>query len=332
MPRPYTRIRPWVVIATGLAALSFTAPAPSTAGPASITGPVDARGAMTCDFELPGTFDIGTAAGLIERDRIYMARRPGMLRKHIPFRPDPVTGTLRAGGRYLFDTEENAAAYLQWMRTQFVLDGTLFFDREVFSNIDCHSWSTIAAYDLADLHLAQVVFRTERWRVPPGNQRKLLTHRWPEILAAARARGLSGAWLLYSRPENLVSLISFAPRTIPAGPQFTDAVALAGLESMPALGTVFDDRNWPKVLDRTQWSFNIWFPNPCDPGDCGEPSLWPNSPLFPEPTNTDGVCVPSRGENAGTAPNDCRPHCGDGVWQAEEGENNTNCPSDVPYF
>lgn len=67
-------------------------------------------------------------------------------------------------------------------------------------------------------------------------------------------------------------------------------------------------------------------PNP-GAGDRGRASLWPNSPGFPEPTPVDGVCVPSRGEHAGTAPLDCTERCGDGV--ADPGEDSRRCPSDV---
>jgi hypothetical protein len=62
----------------------------------------------------------------------------------------------------------------------------------------------------------------------------------------------------------------------------------------------------------------------------GEPSLWPNSPPFPEPYAGDGVCEVSRGETFETAPSDCSATCGDGI--AQEGENNMSCPGDVRTF
>src|SRR5919205_1253871 len=67
-------------------------------------GRVRARGAFTCDFALPGDFPFDRVAPVIERDRMYMAERPGMRRKQIPMRFDPSNGQLLTGGRYLFDT------------------------------------------------------------------------------------------------------------------------------------------------------------------------------------------------------------------------------------
>jgi hypothetical protein len=66
---------------------------------------------------------------------------------------------------------------------------------------------------------------------------------------------------------------------------------------------------------------------PFHAGDSGAPSLWPNSPPFPQPYAGDGVCEVSRGENSLTAPADCLPACGNGV--ADAGETTLNCPGDV---
>jgi len=38
-----------------------------------------ARGAFTCDFALPGDFPQAQLGPALERDRMYMAARPGML-------------------------------------------------------------------------------------------------------------------------------------------------------------------------------------------------------------------------------------------------------------
>src|SRR5215212_8391744 len=78
-------------------------------------GNIKARGAFTCDFALPGDFPFGRVAPVIERDRMYMAERPGMQRKQIPMRFDFSNGNLLTGGRYLFDTEEDAAKYKSWV-------------------------------------------------------------------------------------------------------------------------------------------------------------------------------------------------------------------------
>src|SRR3712207_3948665 len=132
-------------------------------------GAVRARGAFTCDFALPGDFPFDRVAPVIERDRMYMAERPGMLRKQIPMRFDFFSGQLLTGGRYLFDTEADAVKYKSWVEDDFLLDGTHFFDRLYFLSPVCHAWGVVAAYDLKDLG-QQVVMRTERWSVPQGSQ------------------------------------------------------------------------------------------------------------------------------------------------------------------
>ena len=289
---------------------------------------VAAEGAFTCDFQVdPTQFSLDELAPAIERDRIYMARQPGMLHKHIPIRPDPASLTFFAGGRYLFDTFENAKDYKDFVVNRFVLDGIQFLDRPYFLNPDCHAWATIGAHDFGDIHDSQIVLRTERWVVPAANQRVLLMQRWPAVRLEAQRRGLTSVWLLYNKQEQLVSFVYFANRAGP-DPGTADVASLAALEASPPLGQPFADLSWTRIFDRTQWTLTIWFPTVFP--DRGEPSLWPNSPLFPEPGPTDGVCEPSRGEDHSTAPDDCSPHCGDGVWDADE--NNASCPSDVPAF
>ena len=128
---------PRSIAAVAVALLVFAAPAPAA------TGPVDSDGAFTCDFRLPGDLPLEQVAPVIERDRIYMARQPGMLNKHLPIRPDPLTGTMRSGGRYLFDPSEHARDYRRFVSEDFVLDGVQFLDRPIFIDPDCHAWSTI---------------------------------------------------------------------------------------------------------------------------------------------------------------------------------------------
>ena len=286
-------------------------------------GNIQARGAFTCDFTIPGNSPLDVAP-VIERDRMYMAERPGMQRKQIPLRFDNATGDLLSGGRYLFDTRQQAEAYKSWAEDDFALDGTLFFDRPYFLDRDCHSWRVIGAHNFQDLQ-RQVVLRTERWSVPDDSQMHTLKQRWPQIMAAASERGLTGAWLLYNKEEQLVQVVYFADRVAPPNPFVPDFASLGALESAPALGSIFDGQpGWARTFDRTQWVLTVWFPFVL--GDHGQPSLWPNSPPLPEAYVGDGVCEVSRGENHASAPTDCGPLCGNGVCDA--GEGTQNCPGD----
>ncbi|MGH9458123.1 MAG: hypothetical protein ACRD2J_10860 [Thermoanaerobaculia bacterium] len=289
-------------------------------------GNIGAGGAFTCDFGLPPTMDFGAVPGILERDRMYMSARPGFMRKLIPLRIEFSTGELASGGRYLFATREDADAYKSWVETEFVLDGALFFSRPYFLAPECHAWSVIGTQDFTPLDAPHSVIRTERWEVPFANQRKLLADRWPSLVSEARARGLAGVWLLYNKQEQLVSLVYMNEPALP-DPNVPDFAALAAMELAPPLGALFADQGWARAFDKSHWTLTTWFPFAS--GDRGEPSLWPNSPPFPQPYPGDGVCEPSRGENGNTAPMDCPSSCGDGL--AQPGETNANCPGDVPY-
>jgi hypothetical protein len=318
-------------LAVGLLALAVGAfgPAAHHAGAQVLTasGDISAQGAFTCDLTLPGSVlgdpTLEPVAATLERDRMLMARRPGMLRKHIPLRIDPASGNLQSGGRYLFDTAAHARDYLRFVE-RFAIDGVTFLERPIFLDHDCHAWTTIGARDFADVHTTQVVLRTERWKVPARSQREILAHRWSGIRQAARARGLTSVWLLYNDDERLASLVYFADRRAPKDPNVPDVAALGALEAAPPLGDLLNDLPYEKVLDRTQFSWTIWFPFLA--GDRGEPSLWPHSPPLPEPFRGDGVCQVSRGETHANTPADCGPRCGDGICQL--GETIHSCPGD----
>jgi len=291
-------------------------------------GTVAAEGAFSCDFGLSAALPMAQVAPALERDRMFMARAAGpeMLRKIVPL-SFGATGAL-AGGRYLFRTAAAAAAYGNFVKNDYVLDGVHFFDRPYFLNPDCHSWTVVGAHDFADVRTDQVVLRTERWRVPANQDRLLQTAlqaAWPVILAEARRRGLTAVWLLYNRSELLVSLVYFDDRVGPTDPSAPDFASLAALEQQPSLGGPLD-RFWTKEMDRTQFSLSVWFPFVS--GDHGEKSAWPNSPPLFAPYAGDGVCEVSRGENSLNSNGDCPVTCGDGVQQA--GETTLNCPGDCP--
>lgn len=297
---------------------------PATEAQQKQDGNIKAKGAFTCDFALPGDFPFNQVAPVIERDRMYMAERPGMQRKQIPMRIDFSNGNLLTGGRYLFDTEQDAAKYKSWVENDFVLDGTHFFERPYFLNPACHSWGVVGAQNIKDIQ-QQVIMRTERWSVPHASQMRLLKQSWPLILQEAEARGLTGVWLLYNEQEQLAQLVYFADRVVPQNPSMFDFASLAALEFATPLGAVFDTQpEWTRTFDRTQWVLTFWFP--FLPGDHGQPSLWPNSPPLPEPYAGDGVCEVSRGENYASAPSDCGPTCGNGICDGDE--NTQNCPGD----
>jgi hypothetical protein len=241
----------------------------------------DDPGAFTCDFGLSADLSLAQAVPILELDRMVMSARPGFLRKLIPLGVDPATGDVFSGGRYLFESVEDAEDYKAWLETTPLYDGVRFLDRPYILHPECHAWSVIGEEDFGDIHSRQVVVRTERWTTSGHNQRGRLRACWPALRREAQRRGLTSVWLLYNRRERLVSIVSFADRVDEPDPDEPDFASLFALANAPSLGQAFDAAGWPKRFDRTQWVLTIWFP--FAPGDSGEPSVWPNSPPFPEP-------------------------------------------------
>jgi hypothetical protein len=209
-----------------------------------------------------------------------MAKRPGMRQKHLPFQIASKGGNFLSGGRYLFDTVENAQNYKSWVEKDFVLDGVKFFDRPFFIDPHCHVWKVIGAHDLADIRAAHSVIRLERWQLT-SKSRIDLEHAWPVVYREAQSRGLSSVWLLHNEQEHLAGLVSIADRVVPMDLQRSEAASLTALESS-SLGTKLEQPGWKKVFDRTSWVLTIWFP--ISEGGSEVPALWPNSPPLPAPS------------------------------------------------
>ncbi|HZI12627.1 MAG TPA: hypothetical protein VE153_19750 [Myxococcus sp.] len=277
---------------------------------------------------IPGAVPAAAVPPVIERDRMYMAQRPGMLHKHLPVVPD-AQGNYLTGGRYLFKTHLEALDYERWTHHDFVLDGEIFVQRSLFVGPECRAWKTIGAFQVGDLATNTPVLRTERYSVPDWDMTLVLKLLYPVLRHRALEQGLTGMWLLYDDRSDLVTLVYFADRVgdYTPGP-VPDLASLGALAQKPRQGRLFELLGWPNVFDRTQFTFTIWFPY--EKGDQGRPSVWPNSPALPEPYAGDSVCQPSRGETYLTAPTDCSAQCGNGELDA--GENNQSCPSDVPAY
>jgi hypothetical protein len=294
----------------------------STEQSAVQSGDLAQQGAFVCDLVVGPELPPPEAASDIERDRILMSH-PGMRQKMLPLSFGP-NDTLFMGGRYLFDTDDNASDYEDFVLHRYVLDGVQFVSRVYFHAHDCRHMLVIGAHDFADFRSDQVTVRSERWRVPDANFVQTLKDAWPTVRAEAAARGLTSAWLLYSRRDNLVELVYYGDRVVPYDPTQPDFASLGALASTPPLGDVFANNGWSQDIDETQWVYHIW--QPYLPGDRGAPSIHPYSPPFPGLYCGDGLCVPSRGESYATCPADCAPQCGNDV--CDPGEDVHSCPSD----
>jgi hypothetical protein len=305
-----------------LVAACASDPATSTTESAVSSGDLPQQGAFVCDLLIGPELPPPQAATDIERDRILMSH-PGMRQKMLPIAFGP-NNTLFMGGRYLFDTDDQASDYEDFVLHRYAVDGVPFLSRVYFHAHDCRHMQAIGAHDFADFHSDQVTVRSERWRVPNTNLQQTLRNIWPTLRDEASQRGVTSVWLLYSRRDNLVEIVYYGDRVVPADPNVPDFASLGALAGTPALGDVFASQGWTQDLDETAWVYTIW--QPYAPGDQGAPSIHPYSPPFPGLFCGDGLCVPSRGETGATCPADCAPQCGNDVCDA--GEDVHSCPSD----
>lgn len=299
----------------------------SALGVQDLAGNIDARGSFVCDFGIPAAVPGDQVPPVIERDRTFMAARPGIRNKYLPLAIDPTTGNYLSGGRYLFDTFIEAAAYEHWVHNTYALDGVLFLERDIFLTPDCISYAVVQAHDFDPVPANHVVVRVERFETD-GLPRPLdLAKAWADAKQEAAARNLAGVWLV-ARPDlRRVVLVYYGRRVGPTDPNIPDFASLGALAGPPSLLASAPTR-WHKTFDRSSFVWTIWFP--FERGDHGPPAQWINSPPLPAPSCGDGVCEVSRGESGSTCAADCPAKCGNGVCNA--GENNFNCPGDCRTF
>jgi hypothetical protein len=240
-------------------------------------GPISAGGAFTADFAIPGGMPLDQLPGLIERDRVIMAKRPGMRQKHLPFRIDAATGMVLTGGRYLFDTFEHAEAYKTWAEREFIVDGVRFFKRPFFLNPVVLAWQVIGAHDFQPLHTAHSCIRFERWAVEDERVASRLTAGWAALQAGAAQQGCASVWLLHNPEHHQVGLVTVTSQRPAADASVSQPPAAPGA----SLGTLLEEGGGiRKMFDRTSWVLTIWLPD----GDSPETgALWPSSPPLPRP-------------------------------------------------
>ena len=93
------------------------------------TGPIAADGAFTSDFAIPDDIPMQNLVDMVEIERRSMDVRPGMRHKYMPLRFDPASGARQVGGRYLFDTWENAVGYSSFTAEELEFEpGVKFWD------------------------------------------------------------------------------------------------------------------------------------------------------------------------------------------------------------
>jgi hypothetical protein len=242
-------------------------------------GPIAAGGAFTGDFGIAPGAPVEQVPGFIEADREIMAARPGMRQKHVPIVVDDA-GRAFCGGRYLFDSWENAEDYRRWVTEEFVVDGIPFPERPLFVEPAFLAWRVLGAHDFQPVRAHRAV-RFERWALGDGVTREQVSALWSRVRDDADRRGLASAWLLFSDERREAGLVTVAGSASPHTPAELDPELLAQLDGPDSVGRVVEQgRIGTRVFDRTGWVWTLWLPL----AGAGEsPSLWPNSPPLPAP-------------------------------------------------
>ncbi|MFF3561085.1 hypothetical protein ACFYXS_13695 [Streptomyces sp. NPDC002574] len=247
------------------------------------TGRIAAEAAFTSDFDLPGDLSIGQIAGLAEGDRPAMDGRPGMHHKYLPLRRDEDLGVHEVGGRYLFDTWENAVAYVRFTDQLELEPGVTFWNRPFFTRLDRHTWRVVGAHDLTPLASTHHVSRLERWSGPgQEHAERVLEGAWTAVLEEAAGHGLAAVWLLHQPDERQIGLLR-----VRAADSTSDRAAvrdaLAALEHLDAAeaGRAAGELGARKVFDRTSLNLALWLPLSRKAG--GAASSHPFSELYAGP-------------------------------------------------
>lgn len=209
----------------------------------------------------------------IEKDRIIMSARHGMLRKLFALRKDH-TG-IYSSGFYLFDTLENASEF-----GDFVENDLKFFERPIILEPTSQLWHIAAAEDFASIESEQKVVRIQRWHVPETiDLEKLQEEWWPILREEAIKEGLTSAWLLAGADKNHPQLaVVLVTDGNPEEADKLEAESIQQLENWDSPSErIAKSLKGIKVFDRTSWIFMVW--HPVVEGDTSkETAQWPVSP------------------------------------------------------
>jgi hypothetical protein len=247
------------------------------------TGPITADAAFTSDFAIPDDIPMQNLADMVEIERRSMDVRSGMRQKYTPLRFDPATGARQVGGRYLFDTWENAVGYNTFTSKELEFEpGVKFCDRLFFLGVDRRIWRVIGAYDFTPLATTHYVNRFERWMYTGGNAERLLEQVWPTVRENAGRQGLASVWLLFQPEEEQIGILTVAAKA--DGRDLADAASrsVTALEQTESVGRFLPaELGVEKVFDRTSLILAMWLPQSRPAG--GAPSAYPAAPVHPLP-------------------------------------------------
>jgi hypothetical protein len=246
-------------------------------------GPIAADAAFTADFAIPDDIPTQNLVNMVEFERRSMDVRPGMRHKYTPLRFDPATGARQVGGRYLFETWENAADYNTFTTKELEFEpGVKFWDRPFFLGVDRHVWRVTGAHDFTPLATTHYASRLERWTYAGENVQRLLEQAWPAVREDAGRQGLASAWLLFQPGEKQIGILTVAAKSDGRDPADAASRSVAALEQAGSAGRFLPAELAPeKVFDRTSLILTMWLPQSRLAG--GAPSAFPTAPVHPLP-------------------------------------------------
>jgi hypothetical protein len=230
-------------------------------------------------FDVAGSDDEAAIVDSIEADRPHYTLRPGLVRKLLPLAIDATTGKVTSGGAYLFDSVQNAKAYLRWTGEEYRVDGLLFHERPFVANLSCFIGPVVGAHDFDSFETAQASLRIQIWQAPTHQAGQIARAAWQALKRGAEEAGLSGIWLAFEPDSDRIALITVIRRT--EGVLGDDYDAWDRLNSKQSIGDVLSNGTALTSLhDACMWIFTIWQP----PQDgIQKLGLWPNSPPLPSP-------------------------------------------------
>ena len=216
----------------------------------------------------------------IDSDRQSMDTRYGMIIKYVPLQIDSTTGEHHIGGRYLFETWEDAQDYMRYTGELEFEPGVKFWSRPVFSNVIKGPWRVVGAENFKDVK-EHYGHRVERFELEIAASEQVLKGIWTKIRDAAETNGLAAVWLLHQPEEKQLAVLTFGTKVVRGTEEENAQASQKALEDSQSPSIHLDDLKPRNVFDRTSLNISVWLPLSGREG--GLPSAHPLFPLYPKP-------------------------------------------------
>jgi hypothetical protein len=244
-------------------------------------GPIACKAAFTSDFDLAPGLPLQQVVTNLAVGQKRMDVRPGMRHKYTPLRFDPATGLRQLGGRYLFETWENAVDYARFTEELELEPGVKFWERPFFIGVNKQAWHVVGAYDVAPM-AAHFAHRFERFTYSDEASMDDFQARWPLMLEVAKGAGLASVWLLFQPVGRQIGILTVIAQVPGADAAKSASGSIEALESMDPLSKQFcGHMRAHKIFDRSSLNLSLWLPWSQRAG--GDAAAYPTFPVHPMP-------------------------------------------------